>query len=100
LRRHYLHNDLQGWDASKKDPVVIGSSTDVPDRAILHMHALTFSRDNAAGLHVRSIAVHYSDPVTAIVAVTGATYPCDPDNREAVIATTSSVTCAFRIARS
>ncbi|HVZ41344.1 MAG TPA: hypothetical protein VHI13_18840 [Candidatus Kapabacteria bacterium] len=70
------------WDASKKGSVVISSSTDVPDRALLHMHALTFSRANAANLHVRSIAVHYSDPVTSIVAVTGANYPCDVDGEQ------------------
>ncbi|MEP7219536.1 MAG: T9SS type A sorting domain-containing protein, partial [Bacteroidota bacterium] len=70
------------WDASKKDKISVGSATDVPDRATLHMNSLTFSRSAAVGKHIRSIAVKYSDPVTAIVAVTGATYPCDIDNAE------------------
>jgi uncharacterized repeat protein (TIGR01451 family) len=68
------------WDASRGRVIDIGSSTDVPDRGTLHIHSLTFSQSVAQGEHIRSIAVHYSEPVTEIVAVTGATYPCDADN--------------------
>ncbi len=73
--------DYGPWDVSKKIKIGVGTATDVPDRATLHMHSLTFSRDKARaeGYQIRSIGVLYSDPVTEIVAVTGATYPCGAD---------------------
>ena len=72
------------WDAGKGRVIDIGTSTDVPDRGTLHMHTLNFSHDQAAGEHIRSIAVQYNDPVTELVAVTGATYPCDAGNNQGV----------------
>jgi uncharacterized repeat protein (TIGR01451 family) len=73
--------EYKHWDATKGGTIVIGTPIDVPDRATLHMHSLQFSRDEAEAndARIRSIAINYSDPATEVVAVTGATYPCEPD---------------------
>jgi|GEM_PF-1520857 len=74
--------DYGKWEVSKKGKIDVGTPIDVPDRATLHMHSLTFSRQRAEGLGIHSIQVQYNDPVTEVVAVTGASYPCGADDGE------------------
>lgn len=77
--------DYGPWTVSKKGKIDVGTPIDVPDRATLHMHSLTFSRDRARDLdeRIRSIGIRYDDQVTEIVAVTGATYPCGNNDQDA-----------------
>ncbi|HVZ39770.1 MAG TPA: T9SS type A sorting domain-containing protein [Candidatus Kapabacteria bacterium] len=65
------------WKATKKDVIPIGTPIDIQERAKLHAYRIAFPRDKAKGKNIRAIAIRHSDPVETIVAVTGASFPCD-----------------------
>lgn len=65
------------WKATKKDVILIGTPIDIQERAKLHAYRLVFPRDKAREKNIRAIAIRHSDPLESIVAVTGASFPCD-----------------------
>jgi uncharacterized repeat protein (TIGR01451 family) len=65
------------WKATKKDIISVGTGVDIPEKAKLRVHRLSFSRDKALAKDIRAIAIRHRDPVETIVAVTGAALPCD-----------------------
>ncbi|MEO5931122.1 MAG: hypothetical protein ABIR47_14415 [Candidatus Kapaibacterium sp.] len=65
------------WKATKKDIILIGTPIDIKEKANLRVYRLTFPRDKARGKNIRTIAIRHSNQVTSIVAVTGASFPCD-----------------------
>jgi len=67
------------WKATKKDVVVVGTPIDIKDK--LFAYRLEFPREKARGKNIRSIAIRHGEPVGSIVAVTGATFPCDGDEK-------------------
>jgi uncharacterized repeat protein (TIGR01451 family) len=65
------------WKATKKDVVVVGTPVEISDLAKLRVHRMTFPRGKAQGKDIHSIVMRYRDPVESVVAVTGASFPCD-----------------------
>lgn len=68
------------WKATKKDVIVIGTPVDI-DKTKLRVHRMTFPRQKAGGKHIGYIVLKHSDPVESIVAVTGAQFPCDSNEK-------------------
>lgn len=71
------------WDAKKGIKIDVGTPTRVPDLSTLHINSVKFAATTDESRNISSIALHYSDPATEIVALSGATYPCDPDDDQA-----------------
>ena len=59
------------WKATKGPRIQIAKPTDIMERASLRIYRLEFSRDNARGKDIRTIAIRHDDTVASIVAVTG-----------------------------
>ncbi len=64
------------WKATKKDVLVVGTAVDI-DKTKLKIYRMAFPREKAAGKNIRAIAIRHREPVTSIVAVTGAAMPCE-----------------------
>lgn len=65
------------WRATKKDIILIGTGVAIPERDSLRVHRVTISRDKGAQYNIVAVKGRYTSGVRKIVAITGATIPCD-----------------------